>query len=106
MSCLNYKFKSGSFLLLLVCAAGLCLRGFLLLVPIAGLSVDVVTCCFFFFPCAFAFLLPFFSTIGMDVAAGGVVSPKVNKGYSMESVSSWFEPLPDLHVSEFYTFRE
>jgi len=23
----------------------------------------------------------------MDVAAGGVVSPKVNKGYSMESVS-------------------
>ena len=87
MSCLNYKFKSESFLLLLVCAAGLYLRGFLLLVPIAGLSVDAVTCCCFFFPCAFAFLLLFFSTIGMDVAAGGVVSPKVNKGYSMESVS-------------------
>lgn len=106
MSCLNYKFKYGSFLLLLVCEAGLCLRGSLLLVPIAGLSGGAVTCCCFFLPCAFAFLLPFFSTIGMDVEAGGVVPPQVNKGYSMESVLGWFEPLPDLHVSEFYTIRE
>jgi hypothetical protein len=104
MSCINYKFRSGNFLLLLVCAAGLCLKWSLLLVTIAGLSGGAVTC-FFFFSYAFGFLLPFLSTLGMHVAAGGVASPKLIKGYSMGSGPGWFESLPDLHVSESYTSR-
>jgi hypothetical protein len=76
MVCTNYKLRSGSFLLLLVCAAGLWFRGVLLLVAIAGLSGGTGTIFFFFSTCAFAFLLSFFYSIGVDVEGGGGVSPK------------------------------
>lgn len=105
MICMNYKLRSGSFLLLLVYAAGLWFRGVLLLVAIAGLSSGTGTIFFFFFTCVLAFLLFFFCSVGMDVEGGGVVSPKGMKGYSMASRSGWFEPLPDLRVKEFYNFR-
>jgi hypothetical protein len=103
MICTNYKLRSGSFLLLLVCVAGLWFRGVLLLVAIAGLSGGTGTIFFFFFTCALVFLLFFFCPV--DVEGGGVVSPKDMKGYSMANGSGWFEPLPDLHVREFYNFR-
>jgi hypothetical protein len=102
---MNYKLRSGSFLLLLVCAAGLWFRGVLLLVAIAGLSGGTGTIFFFFFTCVLVFLLSFFCSVGVDVEGGGVVSPKDMKGYSMASGSGWFEPLPDLHVREFDNFR-
>ena len=80
MICMNYKLRSESFLLLLVCAAGLWLRGVLLLVAIAGLSGGTGTIFFFFFTCALAFLLSLFCYVGADVEGGGVVSPKDMKG--------------------------
>jgi hypothetical protein len=41
-------------------------------------------------------------------AGGGVVAlaPKVSNGYSMESVSGWFQPLPDLLSWVSFTLRE
>jgi len=49
--CINYKFRSASFLLLLVCAAGLCLRGgVLLLVLVARLSAATLCLSFIRFP--------------------------------------------------------
>ena len=101
---MNYKLRSGSFLLLLVCAVGLWFRGVLLLVTIAGLSGGTGTI-FFFFTCALAFLLSLFCSVGVDVEGGVVVSPKDMKGYSMASRSGWFEQLPDLHVRELYNFK-
>jgi len=102
---MSYKLRFRSFLLLLVCAAGLWFRGVLLLVAIAGLSGGIGTIFFFFFTCSLVFLLSFFCSVGVDVEGGGVVSPKDMKGYSMASGSGWFEPLPDLHVREFDNFR-
>jgi hypothetical protein len=52
-----------------------------------------------------SFFYPFFYPVDVDVEGGGVVSPKDMKGYSMASGLGWFEPLPDLHVREFYNFR-
>ena len=105
MICMNYKLRSGSFLLLLVCAARLWFRGVLLLVAIAGLSGGTGTIFFVFFTCALAYLLSSFCSVGVDVEGGGVVSPKDVKGYSMASESGWFEPLPNLHMRELYNFR-
>jgi len=68
----------------------------LLLVPIAGLSCGTEISFFFFFPAAFAFPLAAFFVVGLEMAGGGVVSHAGSAGYSMESGSGWFEPLPDL----------
>jgi hypothetical protein len=61
----------------------------LLLVLTARLSCGTEISFLFFFPAAFP--LAFFS-LGLVVAGGGVVS-------CAGSSSSWFEPLPDLHMS-------
>ena len=106
MNCISYKLRSGSFLLLLVCEAGLLLWGVLLLVHIAGLSGGTGTSFFFFFPAALFFFfstaltfpLAFFFSVAMEVVGGGVVSCEDNKENSMESDSVWFEPFPDLHI--------
>jgi hypothetical protein len=73
--------------------------GVLLLVPIAGLSCGTGICFFLFFYAIFAFRFVFFSFLGLEVAGGGVLSRVGSIGYSMESCSSWFEPLPDLHMN-------
>jgi hypothetical protein len=95
---MSYKLRSESFLLLLVCAAGLWFRGVFLLAAIAGLSGGTGTIFFFFFTCAFAFLLSFLCSVGVDVEGGDVVSLEDMTGNSMASRSGWFEPLSDLHV--------
>ena len=64
-----------------------------------------------FFPCSFALVSSFFSTLGMDTTGGGMLSVvfhlKWTEGIKyMENDSGWFEPLSDLHVSEFDTFAE
>jgi hypothetical protein len=91
-------FKSGRiFRLLRVCEAGLLFAVVLLWVRIAGLSCGAGTASFFlFFPATFAFLFPFFSFAGLEVGSAAAFSCVDVIGYSMESGSSWFEPVPDL----------
>ena len=74
----------------------------MILVPIAGLSCGTKIIFFFFFPCCLCLLFSFLPFCGLEVAGGGVVSRVDNIGYSMESGSSWFEPLPDLRMEFVY----